>query len=105
MINWRIYYGDGSTFDNEDGGPEHAPCGGVQYVAWYDVDNRRRLAHSSDYYIFEQDRWFGVDASGFWQYMGEPGLKCVKLGRMIGDLQFRAISSKAMNDLSIERAS
>lgn len=103
-IAWRIYYGDGSTFSNEDGSAELAPCGGVIAVAWYDEDNRRRLAHGQDYYIFDAGRWMGVDASGFWQYMGEPGFKFVKLGRMIGDLKFRSVMSKAMNDLPLDGA-
>jgi len=104
MIDWRIYYGDGSTFSSEDGAAEDAPPGGVICVAWYDEDHRRRLAHGSDYYIFDAGRWSGVDASGFWQHLGEPGAKIVKLGRMIGDLKFRDVMSKAMNDLPIEEA-
>lgn len=102
MVDWRIYYGDGATFSNEDGPPEQAPAGGVIAVAWYDEDNRRRLAHGTDYYIFDDGRWMGVDASGFWQYMAEPGFKFVKLGRMVGDLKFRSVMSKAMNDLPVE---
>ena len=104
MIEWRVYYGDGSTFSSEDGKPEDAPCGGVICVAWYDEDKRRHLAHGQDYYINDQGRWMGVDASGFWQYMGSPGAKIVKLGRMIGDLKFRSVMAHAMNDLPIEEA-
>jgi hypothetical protein len=104
MLNWRIYYGDGSTFDNTNGPPEAAPCGGVQFVAYNDEDNRPRLCHDKDYYIFEDGRWFGVDAAGFWQYMGEPGFKVVKFGRMIGDLKFREIAAFCFNDLPVERA-
>ena len=104
MISWRIYYGDGATYSNEDGDAALAPCGGVICVAWYDEDKRRHLAHGTDYYIHDQGRWYGADSAGFWQYMGEPGAKIVKLGRMIGDLKFRSIMSKAMNDLPIEEA-
>jgi len=28
-ITWRIYYADGSTFDNTQGNPEDAPTTGV----------------------------------------------------------------------------
>jgi hypothetical protein len=104
MIDWKIYYADGSTYSNEDGEAAFAPGGGVICVAWYDQDNRRRLAHGADYYICDEGRWFGVDAAGFWQYMAEPGHKVVKLGRMTGDLNFRLIMSKAMNDLPLEEA-
>ena len=74
-------------------------------VAWYDEDRRRRLAHGSDYYIWAgAGRWYGSDAAGFWQYMGEPGFKVVKFGRMIGDLAFRAVMEKASTDLPLEGA-
>jgi hypothetical protein len=100
---WKVYYGNGETFSSEDGFPEDAPCGGVICVAWYDEDNRRHLAHASDYYIYAgEGRWMGCDAAGFWQYMGEPGFKVVKFGRMIGDKAFRSIMSHAMSDLPIE---
>lgn len=104
MIHWRIYYGDGSIFSNEDGAPEMAPCTNVMCVAYYDQDNRRRLAHSADYYWTEEGRWAGSDLFGLWDYLSRPGLKIVKFGRMIGDLTYRSIMSKAMNDLPLEAA-
>lgn len=105
-MDWRIYYGDGSTFDNENGGPEMAPCGRVICVSFYDEDNRRKICHYADYYIWDGKRWFSASDSGFWQYMGEPGFKVVKFGREIGDLAYRAVMSKAMNDpqMPLERA-
>lgn len=104
MVNWRLYYGDGSMFSSEDGGPEAAPCTGVMCAAYYDDDNRRRLAHSSDYYFFEDGRWYGVDLFGLWDYLARPGLKLVKFGRMISDNQYRRVMSQAMNDLPVEGA-
>lgn len=101
---WRIYYGDGSTFSNLEGTPEDAPCVNVMCAAYYDEDNRRRLAHSADYYFYEGGRWYGVDLFGLWDYLSQPGLKLVKFGRMIGDAQYRAVMSKAMNDLPVEGA-
>lgn len=105
MTRWKLYYGDGSTFSDEDGPPEQAPGCNVMCVAWYDEDNRRRLAHSADYYWFDPTcgRWVGSDLFGLWDYLARPGLKTVKFGRMIGDLQYRAVMSKAMNDLPVER--
>ena len=104
MINWRIYYGDGSTFDNEDGGPEQAPCGRVIAIAFYDDDNRRRVCHQADYYTWDGVRWYSASDSGFWQYMGEPGFKVVKFGREIGDVQYRNVMTQALGDLQLERA-
>jgi hypothetical protein len=105
MIRWRVYYGDGTTFSDQDGLPEDAPTTNVMCCAWYDEDNRRRLAHAADYYWFEDGRWYGSDLFGLWDYLARPGLKIVKFGRMIGDLQFREVMSTAMNDLPLEGAS
>ena len=104
MVNWRIYYGDGSTYSNEDGAPDSAPCSRVICVAFYADDQRRKICPQADFYIWDGGRWFSADASGFWQYMGEPGSKGVKFGREIGDLKYRSIMSTAMNDLPLERA-
>ena len=104
MIDWKIYYGDGSTYSNEDGSPESAPTGNVIAVAFYDEDNRRKICHQADYYVRRDGRWFSADASGFWQHMMEPGAKVVKFGREIGDLRYREVMSFTMNDLPLERA-
>ena len=103
-LDWRIYYDNGAIFSNTDGAPEDAPSGGVMCIAWYDDDNRRRLAHESDYYRFEDGRWYGSDLFGLWDYLSRPGLKIVKFGRMVGDLQYRAVMGTAMNDLPVEGA-
>jgi len=99
---WRLYYGDGSAFSNLDGLPEQAPCVNVMCVAYYDGDNRRRLAHSADYYFYEDGRWYSVDLFGLWDYLSRPGLKTVKFGRMIGDGQYRLVMQQAMTDLPVE---
>ena len=104
MSNWRLYYGDGSVFSNEDGEPQDAPCTNVMCAAYYDEDNRRRLAHSADYYFYKDGKWYGIDLFGLWDYLSLPGLKTVKFGRLIGDLQYRAVMSKAMNDMPLEAA-
>ena len=105
MVNWRIYYGDGTMFSNEDGPPESAPCPRVICVAFYDEDGLRKICHRADYYIWDGKRWYSADINGFMQYMLEPGLKVVKFGREIGDLQYRAVMAKALNnDLPLSRS-
>lgn len=104
MPEWKIYYGDESTFSSLDGGPEMAPCGSVQRIAYYDEDGRRHQCHNTDYYYFENARWYGVDIVGLIQYLAEPGFKIVKFGRTIPDHRYRKIASFADNDLPLERA-
>lgn len=103
-MKWRLYYGDGSTFSNEDGLPEEAPCTNVMCIAYYDQDNRRRLAHTADYYGFDEGRWYAFDIFGLWDYLARPGLKTVKFGRMVSDVNYRTVMAKAMNDLPVEGA-
>lgn len=104
MIDWRIYYGDGSTYCNEDGPDESAPTCNVICVACYDDDNRRRLIQSFDFYWRDDGRWCGSDQFGLWDYLSRPGWKAVKFGRMIGDHQYRSVMSQAIHDLPIARA-
>lgn len=72
-INWRIYYGDGSVYDNSYGHPEGAPKLNVQCVvvdekgtATYDneLDNEdvgRLVLHDWEYYVYTDDTgWFGL---------------------------------------------
>ena len=106
-IKWRIYYSDGSTYSDEDGTPADAPGSGVICAACYDEDNRRKLAVSADYYVYEAGmspggRWLGVDLFGLWDYLARPGWKTVKFGRMVGDSQFRQVMLAATNDLPLD---
>ena len=101
--DWKIYYGDGTTFSSIDGEPQEAPCGNVMRVAYYDEDNRRRQCHGTDYYIYTDGYWYGADIVGLVQYLAEPGFKIVKLGRMVKDSIYRKIASFADNDLPVER--
>jgi hypothetical protein len=102
-VDWKIYYGDGSTFSNEDGPAEKAPCGRVIAVAFYDQDNRRRVCHQADYYIWDGVRWYSADINGYMQYMLEPGFKVVKFGREIGDLKYREVMTFALSDLPLSK--
>ena len=104
MAKWRLYYGDGTTWSPMDGTPEEAPGCNVMCVAYYDDDNRRKLAHSADYYWFDAGRWMGGDLFGLWDYLSRPGFKIVKFGRMIGDVNYRHVMGVATNDLPLDGA-
>lgn len=51
MVEWRIYYEDGSVFDNEQGTWDDAPVDGVQCVAVRHPLYGRQIYNSADYYI------------------------------------------------------
>lgn len=102
---WQIYYGDGSTYSSLDGAPEDAPGGNVQVIAFYDADNRRKLAHDKRWYYYEAGYWFAADDLDFTQYALRPGKKIFKLGQTVNDLQFRSVMLRATTELPLEGAS
>ena len=92
-MKWRIYYGDGSTFDNLEGSAFDAPARDCQMIAVADADHGWQLCRSNDYYWFlpAQESWQGGDIFGLWDYLIEPGPKRVLFGRTIPNAEFRAI--------------
>ena len=95
---WKVFYADGSSFTNEDGLPEQAPKCGVLAVVFYNLDNRREIATSKNYYIYDETpifkdepwgTWFAADDAGYWQYMMRPGKKIVLFGCTVHDFIWR----------------
>ena len=61
MITWRIYYMDGTTFDNTQGDVYDAPYDGVICIVCLNEKNNRRTLNAFDvyYYVKSQDSWLG----------------------------------------------
>ncbi len=101
-MEWRIYYGDGSTFDDEDGPPELAPARDVQVIVVHDDDVLWATQTGSDYYVWDDrgsgSRWWGVDKFGLYDYLIEPGYKIVLFGRTIANEEFAEIFKRAKED-------
>ena len=63
-LDFRIYYGDGSTYEGE---PEGAPAQNVQAIVWNDPESGaqdlgRVVLHQWDIYIYSDDiGWHGTD--------------------------------------------
>lgn len=94
---WRIYYGDGSTYD---GDPYFAPALDVQVI----VENDPRiLVHGWHHYWYEKDQWYGGDLFGLWDYLTRPGPKKVIFGRTIETEDFRQLLESADNDPDFPR--
>lgn len=99
---WRIYYGDGSTFDALIGAWEDAPSRDVQAivcenqeVGWYVVSN-------GDYYVPIGDGEFrAMDIFGLFDWLLEQGE--VKFGRTISNEEFREIFKRASEDANFGR--
>ena len=85
MVKWGIYYGDGTTFSNEDGGPEVAPPLNVQVIASY------------------PNCWRCGDLFGLMDYLMRPGWKVVLFGRTISNEKNKHINELARNDPDLDR--
>ena len=100
MLQWRIYYGDGSTFSDLDGSVEEAPPLNVQAIAEAaGIDIGRRVTARYDYYWHENNQFSGGDLFGLFDYlMRAQGSAVVKFGRMVTNLEYDAALQHAVTD-------
>lgn len=108
-VRWRIYYGDGTTYD---GPAEDAPALNVQAVVQRDPSphgSGRFVVHGGgqrpnrvpiDYYCYdvEQQIWLGVDLFGLFDYLQRPGWKRVLFGRTVADVDYQDAIRRAGDD-------
>lgn len=87
---WKIFYGDSTTFTDEDGRPEDAPCRNVQAIIQPAFRVGKAVCRQDDYYIYSESMggWQGVDKFGLYDYLSEPGVKIVKFGRTINSEEY-----------------
>lgn len=105
-MRWRIYYGDGSTFSNQDGPPDQAPSRNVQLIVVWNLEVGRILLHGfhalnvADFYWYraEQELWHAGDYAGLIDYLMDPGPKTVKFGRNLPREDFFKLYAAALAD-------
>lgn len=102
-MEWKIYYGDGHTFSDEDGSPKDASPLGVQVIVQSDDEVGRRILHGYDYYWYEGE-WFGGDVFGLWDFLARA-VGPVRFGRLIPLADFREIYATAQKDPDFKRKS
>ncbi len=105
--SWRIYYADESTFSNEDGPPEMAPKTGVLAVCYFNIDNKREIGASKDFYWYDETpiykdiktgTWMAGDVSGYYQYMFRSGKKIVLFGAIVHDVIWRKMLERIISE-------
>jgi len=114
LLRWRLYYADGSTFDNMQGTWEEAPQMGIIAAVTADETKGRLVYHKMDFYykvgehfgcsdlVFDLAQRFGFDLEG-WDTKAElldlmhkhPE---VKFGEWVANDEYRAILNKATTD-------
>ena len=64
MIDWKLYYGNNTTFSSDDGSPEEAPARDIQVVSYIDTRVGKVSLKGADWYIYRDGSWFGTDEFG-----------------------------------------
>ena len=96
---WRIYYGDGSVYSDEDG--SNPPPRNVQVIISND-DGHISVAHSRDFYVKYPGYWDGVDWFGLFDYlMMQLPETLVLFGRTIANEQYLELYHRAIEERSL----
>ena len=114
-MEWRIYYDDGSTFDNLDGAPWEAPGRGIICVVqpdpspeMYSVNTQVLQGHPFYWYHVEWGYWLHSDRDGILdQLTADRGNQvcAVKMGRWLDFNKYREILETAKNDFDFPKKS
>ena len=103
-LMWKIYYGDGNTFSSQDSTAWMIlKRNNVQVIVQEDDNHGWFTQAQTDYYVWDNRggggwRWWGVDIFGLYDYLLEPGEKCVLFGRTIEKDEFSEIFKRASED-------
>lgn len=90
-MKYRIYYGDNTETEDEILGARD-----VQIILQVDPGRGPYFQSGSDYYVWREDHWRGVDIFGLFDYLMDSGL--VLFGRTIKNEEYQAIYQKAKGD-------
>ena len=105
-MKWRVYYGDGTTFDSTQGEAWEAPSTNAQVIWQKEPENMlihgNPSAGRSDlgWFTYRDDwGWDIHDMPGFIDYlMTYKGPKAILIGRTIPTPEFEKIRDQAVRD-------
>lgn len=108
MLRWRIYYDNGTTFDDSRGEPWDAPGRGIVCIkqvdptpVMYNVGSQVLREYPFYWYHRQWDAWFGSDLTGLIDQLtnDRQDVVCaVKHGRWTHPASYREIIDKANKD-------
>ena len=106
ISDWRIYYTDGSTFNDNQGSPEDAPAFGVVCIVHPNGLVGRVILHRHDWYYWTEDGWSGGDLHGLLdRLLHRLSTTAVLQGRSVANKVFREIMARADKDPDFPPAS
>lgn len=93
--SFRIYYDGGETYD---GDPYYAPAFGVLAIVQIDKAHGHRIVVFSDYFVWRDGEWVGVDHIGMIDYLQQLGPRRVLFGRLVDKEYFYKVVRTAEDD-------
>lgn len=98
---FSVYYED-SVITDTDCPIQDLPGLGVLVIGQI-VDGQPQILLKSDFYWFEESeqRWWGADQAGLWDYLQRPGWKKVLFGRTVSNQDFGKAQARAMRDFGL----
>ncbi len=103
MLQWRVYYDDGSTCDSTTS-VEAVRGDGVQVIVQRDdalgdvYAVGRELLFDADFYCWRDGRWFRCDLYGLFDYLRQPGWTKVLAGRTAHRTAYKRALAAAATD-------
>jgi hypothetical protein len=98
VIQWRIYYDDGTTRDSNLGVPATADEKlGVLVIAQYRSDGVVHTIYGAEYYLFDGSYWVPIGLNGLedWTMNKLQDIRCITKGRAIANGLFNEIFKRA----------
>lgn len=93
--SFKIYLPNGETYV---GAVETAPTRGIQIIVQPNPNVGWVTTHSSDYYMWRNNMWFGGDIFGLWDYLASDGWKKVLFGLTLTNEEFAEVFQRAKAD-------
>ena len=91
LIGWKVFYDDSTERSSQDSSWGELPADGILAVVEFYDDGTKKIHHSRDYYILDDEKAYGTN--DIHPYLHKIGT--VKYGRWSREGLFTAILEKA----------
>lgn len=93
-MKWRFYYTEDNTVDDAF----DAPPFGLLCILHRDIELGWVILHSSNWYWYAQDQWWGGDLHGMLDQMMHLGATWPKQGRTVHNTEYNDTLLRALAD-------
>lgn len=96
---WRIYYGDGTVFSDQDGDPWAAPRQNVQVIVQVDARTGWRWISGKDYFFFDVERGGWRETDEWRDPLISTRHPVILFGRWMADEEWAALFARVKREL------